>query len=120
MHGKHYAEDAPLMVTAPRGMRCWGLSRAMSVHDQRVNGLMSSRCCARCLRDAGVRCTVDAPPTGADMQDHTAEDFAASYDLFVEFIDPDAVVCTTREEFFAMSMDDRVKLAQEVMDMNQN
>ena len=52
------------------------------------------------------------------MQDHTAEDFAASYDLFVEFIDPNAVACATKDEFYAMSTEDRVKLAQEVMDMN--
>lgn len=47
---------------------------------------------------------------------HTAQDFAENFDLFAEYIDPDAT--TSREEFEAMTMDERLALIEAVMEAN--
>jgi hypothetical protein len=49
--------------------------------------------------------------------EYTAEQFAADYRLFAEYIDP--MGATSEDEFNAMSFDERVALCQQTMDSNQ-
>lgn len=46
----------------------------------------------------------------------TAQDYAENYNLFAEYIDPDAT--TSREEFEAMTKDERLALIEAVMKAN--
>ena len=46
----------------------------------------------------------------------TAQDYAAGYNLFAEYIDPDAT--TSREEFEAMTENERLALIESVMAAN--
>ena len=46
----------------------------------------------------------------------TAADYAASFQLFAEYIDPNATV--SRQEFDGMTMDQRIALCQEVIENN--
>ena len=46
----------------------------------------------------------------------TAQDYSADYNLFAEYIDPD--VTTSREEFEAMTENERLALIESVMAAN--
>ena len=46
----------------------------------------------------------------------TAQDYSADYNLFAEYIDPDAT--TSREEFEAMTENERLALIESVMAAN--
>lgn len=48
--------------------------------------------------------------------EYTAEDFAADYRLFAEYIDPMAT--TSEEEFNAMPLEARVALCRQTIDAN--
>ena len=50
------------------------------------------------------------------MSMHDEHDYAADYDLFAEYIDPDGTV--SREEFEAMEMEERLALIIPVMEAN--
>ena len=53
---------------------------------------------------------------GGNAMSRTAQDYATDYNLFAEYIDPDATV--SREEFEAMTENERLALIESVMAAN--
>lgn len=77
---------------------------------------------AACI-DAGYDSKADAEAVmGHDSElsatDVSADEYAADFDLFVQYVDPDGVSGLTRETFDAEPIERRVAMAREVIALN--
>jgi hypothetical protein len=77
---------------------------------------------AACI-DAGYNSKADAEAAmGRESElvavDVSAEEYAADFDLFAQYIDPDGVTGLTRETFEAEPIERRIALAREVIALN--